>query len=256
MATKNIYSEVVESYNRLCNKVCDILNVSWNYWSKLKEKIANIYDTEVDDESECLTDSASKYLGNLYSEEDDDATVLFEKLGFKDLVDDDCYLDGNWSNIRDDFAITIVSTSQNYIKVKLYSLCDEGNTASLKIPVKYLQSETYKELLRAKYEAIDKEIDKRTKKKSDKNKSNKVKEFISPRIELKEKLIEFIGDKPFDSEKEACEVVETFAKKYSTSFKERYINCQCENGMIAVAYNDSDNNSVKMFMIPVSIVER
>lgn len=256
MATKNIYSEVVESYNELCNKVCDILVVSWNYWSKLKEKIANIYDTEVDDESECLTDSASRYLENLYSEEDDDATVLFEKLGFKDLVDAS-YLEGNWSNIRDDFAITIVSTSKNYIKVKLYALCDEGNTTSLKIPVKYLQSENYKELIKAKYEALDREIDKRTKKKSKGNdKLNRIGEIIPPKIELKEKLTKFISDKPFDSEKEACEVVETFAKKYSTSFKERYINCQCENGMIAVAYNDSDDDSVKMFMIPVSIVER
>lgn len=171
MATKNIYAEVIDTYNGLCKKVGDILNVSWNYWDSLKTKIENIYDTIVYDR---------------------DGTVLFEKLGFKDLVDDDCYLEGNWSNMRDDFAITIISTSKNYVKVKLYDVSSgDDSTASLKIPVEYLQSDNYEVLIKAKYEAIDKEIDRRTKKKSN-GKENKIKEIVQPEIEPKEKLKELI----------------------------------------------------------------
>lgn len=254
MTTKNIYAEVIDTYNGLCKKVGDILDVSWNYWNRLRTKIENIYYTEVEDESECLTDSASKFLENLYSEEDDYSTVLFEKLGFKDVIDDGNYLGGEWSCMQEDFVVTIVSHSKNYVKIKLYDVSSGDNsTASLKIPVEYLQSDNYEVLIKAKYEAIDKEIDRRTKKKSN-GKENKIKEIVQPEIELKEKLKEFIGSKPFDSEKEACGVVETFAEKYSTNFKEHIVSCRCENGMVAVAYTDgSCFDSVKLFMLPVTI---
>lgn len=254
MATKNIYAEVIDTYNGLCKKVGDILVASWNYWDKLRTKIENIYDTEVEDESECLTESVSKFLENLYSEEDDDSTVLFEKLGFKDVIDDGNYLGGEWSGIQEDFVVTITRHSKNYVKVKLYDVSSGDNsTASLKVPVEYLQSENYEELIKAKYEALDREIDRRTKKKSN-GKANKIKEITQPKIELKEKLKEFIGSKRFDSEKEACEVVETFAKKYATNFKEDYVTCRCENGMVAVAYTEgSCFGSLKLFMLPVTI---
>lgn len=232
MNTKNIYAEVIDTYNGLCKKVGDILVVSWDYWDKLKTKIENIYDTE----------------------EDDDGTVLFEKLGFKDVNDGSNYLGGEWSGMQEDFVLTIISHSKNYVKVKLYDVSSgDDSTASLKVPIEYLQSENYEELIKAKYEALDREIDRRTKKKSN-EKSNKIKEIVQPKIELKEKLKEFIGSKSFDSEKEACEVVETFAEKYSTNFKEHYVTCHCENGMTAVAYTEGSCVDVlKMFMLPVTI---
>ena len=117
MTTKNIYAEVIDTYNGLCKKAGDILDASWNYWDKLRTKIENIYDTEVEDESECLTDSASKFLENLYSEEDNDGTVLFEKLGFKDVIDDDTYLGGNWYCMQKDFVVTIYA-SDNYFSIR------------------------------------------------------------------------------------------------------------------------------------------
>lgn len=252
MTTKNIYAEVIDTYNGICKKVGEILVVSWNYWDKLRTKIENIYDTEVEDESECLTESASKFLENLYSDEDNDGTVLFEKLGFKDVNDGDNYLGEGWSGMQEDFVITITSHSKNYVKVKLYE-CDGTSTASLKIPMEYLQSDNYVELIKAKYEALDREIDRRTKKKSN-EKSNKLEEITQPKIELKEKLKEFIGDKSFDSERAACEAVDIFAKKYSTNFKEYYVTCRCENRMVAVAYTEgSCFDSLKLFMLPVTI---
>ena len=249
MTTKNTYAEVIDTYNGLCEKAGDILVASWNYWDKLRTKIENIYDTEVEDESVC------KYLENLYSEEDNDGTVLFEKLGFKDVIDDDTYLEGSWVAMQEDFVLTIVGHSKNYVKVKLYDVFSgDDSTASLKIPVEYLQSDKYEALIKAKYEALDREIDRRTKKKSN-GKANKIKDITQPKIELKEKLKEFIGSKRFDSEKEACEVVETFAKKYATNFKEDYVTCRCENGMVAVAYTEgSCFDSVKLFMLPVTIL--
>ena len=117
MTTKNTYVEVIDTYNRLCKKAGDILVDSWDYWDKLRTKIKNIYDTEVEDESECLTESVSKFLENLYSEEDDDSTVLFEKLGFKDVIDDGNYLGGEWSGMQGDFVVTIYA-SGNYFSIR------------------------------------------------------------------------------------------------------------------------------------------
>lgn len=54
MTTKNIYAEVIDTYNGLCKKAGDILVDSWDYWDKLRTKIENIYDTEVEDEGECF----------------------------------------------------------------------------------------------------------------------------------------------------------------------------------------------------------
>lgn len=263
-AVKN-YANIIKEYKSLCNKIYAMVSIALEYCGPLINRVSSILEKEDDDEDEedtstSLSDANIRYLKSIYDLEEDDneVTGIFEKLGFKDIVDDS-YMIMEYNHFdKEDFTIDIrgIDTDKKtkYIEVSLVSNNYPAEELSFKLPLEYLQGD-YKKILKDKYNEINTKIDKILKARDKrKAKAGNIKDIKEPNIELKKQLVNAIKGRCFKSEKEACTFIDNYAKSHSSAFKEHYINCVCENNRAGVIYRDkpSLSSDVKLFTIPLT----
>ena len=239
MKTPN-YSEVIKSYKSLCNKIYDILLESYNYFDNLHSKVKDILNKEN------LSESSESYFKDLINY----ASKISEMLGLKNVYGIEEFLSGNFADVKQDFIIKRIKYGTKLIDVEVYNKDDEYDSDfELKIPTAYLDN---KSLLKKKYEKALKNLEKKAKTKT----KSKIKEFIPPKIELKDKLEKALEWKKFNSEKDLYNFVFDYAKD------ETFVTAKYEDGRLIVAYKNElmesnkgicGNYSLSMFTIPVTI---